>query len=142
VNIPDSVNRTPLFLAASRGHIGAVQKLFEKRADPDGRGLMPSESHRYHNVKAWWLPCWARDDTEVPAIEAAAEEGHNEVVRQLLEHGACSGRTRGLHGGPLEAAVFKGHYDVVATLLSSEAEVTRSVLQAAVYAGRSDVLEY
>lgn len=60
----------------------------------------------------------------------------------LLRYGAqCQGNAgNGVHGGALEAAVFKKHNEIVEDLLATDAIIEEIVIQAAVYAGNVDVL--
>jgi len=139
VNRGDSLNRTPLYLAAAQGHVDVVCHLLRHGADVTGRGRALREG-RHSRTTTWWLPCWARDGTMGTAVEAAAEGGHVQIVTELRKHGANIDWSGGLHGSPLEAAVFKGRYEVVELLGRSGVEAQPSVLQTAVYAGRADVL--
>lgn len=57
-------------------------------------------------------------------LHAAAQRGHTEIVRLLLQHGADpNAREPGDHTYPLHWAVAHGHVDIVRALLNAGAEV-------------------
>lgn len=99
-------HHTALEVAASAGHIDAVDRLLEAGADPNAR------------VHARGLS----------VLAAAAEQGQLLVVQKLLETGAdpdhyglCSGAT------PLIAAVKAGHVEMCKTLLQSGAKLGKCI---------------
>jgi ankyrin repeat protein len=137
VNVADSLGRQPLFLTAARGHSSVVQLLLEHQANVSGREevdeyIEPSGSN-------WWAPTWARRESRAHAIEVAAEAGYRDIVSNLIEAGASLAYTGGLHGSPLEAAIFKGHKDIILDLLERQVP-SSSMLQAAIYNGNVEML--
>ncbi|KAF2175297.1 hypothetical protein K469DRAFT_765560, partial [Zopfia rhizophila CBS 207.26] len=136
VNGADRFGRTPLFLAAVRGHVEVVKTLLNNQAIATGRGK--DDVTLWHESEYWWRPPWARDDYRSHAIEGAAEEGHFDVVRVLCEGGAPIDRTFGLHGSPLEAAVFKGNHPLACFLLGRSNAIHTSALSASIYGGRPE----
>ncbi|KDR65435.1 hypothetical protein GALMADRAFT_148708 [Galerina marginata CBS 339.88] len=57
------------------------------------------------------------------ALQAASEEGHEGVVKMLLEEGADVNALGGWHGSALQAASEEGHEGVVKMLLENGADV-------------------
>jgi ankyrin repeat protein len=132
----DSYGRTALYFAASRGHVRMVETLLGRGHDPRGRTKITGTNSTY-----WWLPSWARDDYSSKTIEVAAEEGHREIVRRLLFFKYRRDYTgNGVHGGALEAAVFKNHPGIVEDLLKAHYTIEDTVIQACVYGGSVEIL--
>ena len=79
-------------------------------------------------------------------LQAAAFQGHKEVVRLLLDRGAGMASAWGLFGTALEAASQRGHKDTVQLLLERGADVNAqygvygTALQAASEGGHKDVV--
>ncbi|KAL9616300.1 MAG: hypothetical protein Q9160_008813 [Pyrenula sp. 1 TL-2023] len=137
IKVGDSFGRTPLWLAAARGHASIVEELLKSGADVSGRHNYRGQ---WENSEKWWLPAWGRDDFSAEALEVAVEGGHLEIVTQLLKAGASFGRSTGVHGGPLEAAVFKGYTKIAEVILAAGAPIKRTAIQASVYGGNQDIL--
>ncbi|KAL1880101.1 hypothetical protein Daus18300_001464 [Diaporthe australafricana] len=92
-----------LEVAASAGHMDAVERLLAAGADPN------AEVH----------------DTGIMAIEAAAAQGHLDVVQRLLEAGAFPDYSGARNGAtPLIAAARAGHIETCKALLQSGADVS------------------
>ena len=94
----DRIGRTPLFMAAGRGAVAAVEELLVARAAVD-------------------LPC---SDGRTPLF-AAAEQGHGDVVARLLSDGASVDTELGSGATALHVAASEGHDEVVQLLLEAGA---------------------
>jgi len=106
---------TPLSVAAEQGHAKIVALILAKGVDPDeGRQSIPSFSGRAMVGRK-------NEDHNTPLIKAA-QGGHNDAVRVLLEAKADS-NIRGFAGKTaLYWAVERGYADVVALLLERHAD--------------------
>ena len=96
---PSSLSKSPMNVAAERGHLGVVQLLLEAGADKDA----------------------AKADG-VTALMAAALKGHLEVVRLLLEAGADKNVARADGATALMGAAQNGCLEVVRLLLEAGAD--------------------
>src|SRR5205814_8712767 len=83
------------------------------------------------------------------ALLAAARNGHLEVVKYLVEHGAnIDERNNARDKTPLLAAAFDGHYDIVKYLVEHGANVNVQAvngwtpLHDAAYIGNFEVVKY
>ena len=133
----ESFGRTALHVASALGHIEIVKILLEYGADVSGRKAV---EFKEGSNQAWWLPPWARDDSRSHALCVAAESGHTDVVRMLIEHDAKIDAIGSFQDGALEGATFGGHIDVVRLLLQHDARITRNTLQCSAYLGYIDIL--
>jgi ankyrin repeat protein len=96
-------------------------------------GSDPNEYMRYHG----------------DALGAAAYQGNEEIVQDLLDVGAAvDGNEYGYHGTPIAAAASEGHTSVVKLLVKAGANLDKrgvdgegSALYAAVSAGRTDMVK-
>jgi ankyrin repeat protein len=140
VDVYDEYFRTPLYLAASSGHLESTMLLLDSKAAVTGRFKPEDSDYTWQTSKDWWLPPWARSDKTGDAVEAAAEFGHQQVVKMLCEAGADFRYSSGIHGTPLEAASFNGRIEVVKWLLQRTTVGVRA-LNAAVYNGNAEILE-
>jgi len=66
------------------------------------------------------------DGNETP-LTVASREGHSEVVRALLEHGADMGTRDNYSYSPVEHASTRGHVKVIQVLLEHGADVNKGV---------------
>ena len=57
-----------------------------------------------------------------PALLAAAEEGHDDVVRFFLDHGAEVNRRDSCNNTALNIAAIRGHFSTIELLLSRAAD--------------------
>jgi ankyrin repeat protein len=96
-----SFRTTCLMTASQAGHVDMVQVMLEARADVKGKG-----------------------DDGVPVLHRAAENGHEAVVKLLLDKGAELESKDSIYGGtPLLWAAENGHEAVVKLLLDKGAEL-------------------
>jgi ankyrin repeat protein len=56
-------------------------------------------------------------------LQAAAQEGHTEIVGILLDKGADVNAAGGFYGSSLQAAVQEGHTEIVSMLMEWGARV-------------------
>ena len=102
VNQEDSASRSPLFLAASKGHAAVAVLLIEKGADVSMEYLLLG-----------WRP-----------LHVAANAGHLDVVEILIEHGADVNAAAGVTGKtPLHIAAERGRLPIVELLIAKGADV-------------------
>ncbi|KAK4220982.1 ankyrin repeat-containing domain protein, partial [Podospora fimiseda] len=57
------------------------------------------------------------------ALQAASSEGHQEIVKLLLDKGADVNAQGGFYGNALQAASSEGHQQIVKLLLDKGADV-------------------
>ena len=134
VNCEGDWRRTPLCVAAMKGHKEMVQLLLERGAEINvqgDHGLTPlylASQNNHSDIVKMLLdggakPNMSLEDGETP-IHTAALKGHKVVVQLLLDRGAELNVTddNGLTPAPLYMAVSRGHKDVVKLLLKRGAE--------------------
>lgn len=112
----DRNGRSPLHYAAREGKAAVVELLLAKGADAslkDGQGRTPLDYAALQN-RAAVLEVFlrlARFDAKGPEgsilLHAAASQGHEDMVRSLLEKGADPGRP-GAHGEPILLSYLRG----------------------------------
>jgi len=124
---------SPLIAALAHGHRSAAETLARRGADTDnlaaaaGLGRLSAVTHL--------LPI-STSEGRHRALALAAQHGHLEIVRLLLDAGEDPNRYNppGFHGHstPLHQAVIYGHHDVVRLLLERHARLD---IQDTVYHG-------
>ena len=109
---------SPLCYASFMGFYFAVQVLLEEGADPNAQG------GRYENA----------------ALQAASAEGHEQIVKLLLDNGANVDAQCGSYGSALQAASAKGHEQIVKLLLDNGANVNAQggIFGSALYAASAN----
>ena len=88
---------TPLLLAASKGHVGAMRELARTNANP--------------------LLATGKIGGNIHPLEAAAQHGHVDVVSELIQMFGirrCAGKSRGVW--VLRSAAYGNHPDVILKL--------------------------
>jgi ankyrin repeat protein len=95
---PDRDGRTPLWMAAWRGHTNVVKLLLDRGAEGNGGDFSN-------------------------ALLAASITGHGGVVKLLLDIGANVNSRSAFYGNALQAASDRGHEEIVKLLLENGAEV-------------------
>ena len=105
---------TPLFFAAQEGQAGAIKVLLRAKANP----LLTKTD-------------FATGTASLP-LDIAAQNGHSEVVSELVQHvgiEGCGGATRGVEA--LRIAAMHQHEDIVALLMNAGAVDDGKALTAA-----------
>ena len=153
----DDSQRTPLHLAALRGHINVVRLLLGKSAAieaTDGTRKTPLHLAAWEGqidvvqvLLEWNAEIERTDERGCAPLHVAAEEGHIDVVQLLLEMNAkIETRDKGRYA-PLHVAAKGGHRDVVQLLLEKNAQIEttdgtgKTPLHLAARGGQIDVVE-
>ena len=130
VNLKDAVGRTPLGIAAERGHIDVVMFLIENGADvniTDANGNTPlifiiNKTGDLKIVKRLLEKGAAvntQNHTGETALMYAAWRGHSDIVRLLLENRADASLKNGQGDTALRLAESKRHLEIVEMLKSA-----------------------
>ena len=146
---------SPLMLAAMNGHIQAVKLLLERGSDVNATietnrnsALTLASFQGHHEIVSLLLDYKAniehRTKSGSTAMMEAAQGGHAEVAKVLLDRGADVGNFRDT---ALGIAAEKGHYKFVELLLARHAPIDiknkkgTTPLWMACYAGHIDVVK-
>jgi hypothetical protein len=122
-NKQDARGWSPLMWASAEGHKEIVDLLLEYGADPNivnylGRSaIMYASNYGIHEiVKALLergaIPNPSIEFTDYPPLSAAADKGHLEVVKLLVEHGANVNHKGKDHKTALDISMEAGHGEV------------------------------
>ncbi|KAF2470523.1 ankyrin [Lindgomyces ingoldianus] len=101
INGRDSVNQSPLYVAAKHGQESMVKLLLDKGADGAN---VNAQGGVYGN-----------------SLQAASEGGHEQIVKLLLDKGADVNAQGGVYGNALQAASSRGREQIVKLLLDNSA---------------------
>jgi ankyrin repeat protein len=159
INSTDDGDWTPLHSAANQGHRDVAEILLAHGADVNARAHISPKPRLVavpmsDEVKSE-LQAEAQADAKAQEerlgerpLHLAAEKGHNDVVKLLLEHKAEVDAKTESGETPLYLAAEKGHKDVAELLLSHGADVNakdknfgRTPLHEAAVFGHKDVVE-
>ncbi|KAG9397269.1 Ankyrin repeats (3 copies) [Carpediemonas membranifera] len=143
---------TALYIAAQSGCSEIVKLLLDRGADttiPDADGKLPSEIAKANGHKkcAALLDRTRQTERAETSLVAAAADGNQAIVRDLLGSGADPNRPNDQGRTPLIAAAIGSHSDVVELLLSRGATIDlggsdgRTSLMEACLHGRTSVVE-
>jgi ankyrin repeat protein len=128
LDLPGAGERTALMAAASAGRLDVVQRLLSLGADPrlresEGTQALDWAAQNGHRAVADALLTHDPGLLDFPgfgertALLAAAWNGHEDVVRELLARGADTRRRRASGAHVLDGAAQDGHAEVVELLL-------------------------
>ena len=156
---PNRISRTPLSVAARRGHEDVV-KLLVNRHDvdvnhKDSHGNTPLFLATTGRHKAVIETLINREDTDLNSkdcrgdtpLSEAAQRGHDAIVRILLERGVDLDSKNSQQQTPLYQAASLRHYEVVKLLLQHNADTdardsfNRTPLSQAASMGHCEVVE-
>ena len=129
---------TPMFHAASHGHLEVLRLMIEAKAGPEvlRESLFAAACKGHTEVVGLLLETGAehgigqstRGESCTP-LHAAAASGYLEVVRVLIEFGADTNKATSAGLTPLHLAAQKGHQEVGQFLLESQAEVNEPTMR-------------
>ena len=154
-----------LVVAASEGHLSIVQDLILAQANVDavsGRryALESAAGKGFGSIVSLLLQYGAQVDAcglDGTALHQASYHGDMGMVTELLDHGADPEIVDGSYGGPLQAAVIGGHYQIAELLLDRGANVnaqsgqvwhwfgvnvSSTALAAATYRADNDMIDF
>ncbi|OQE41042.1 hypothetical protein PENCOP_c005G03906 [Penicillium coprophilum] len=148
-------SKTPLFEAASGGHIEFVEWLLTEGVNLDTRGdrgaLQAASLGSYEGVVEILLEAGADVNAQGGyygnALQAAAYNGSSETVQILLGASADVNAQAGEFGNALQAAAYRGSPETVQILLRASADVNAqggefgNALQAAAYRGSLETVQ-
>ena len=123
---------SPLFLASCSGQDGIVEYLLAKGADPntpqdrENTALGCASLYGHQQIAKALINAGARVNNpasqwRVTALMWAAERGHTNLVKLLLESGADSNQVDAGGNSSLHRAVFVGNSDIVRMLVEASA---------------------
>jgi len=127
INKPIPNGATPLTIAASKGHVDIVQLLLEKGAEINGNGIPPlfmAAQNGCTEVVALLLAVKGVEvnkpttNKAVSPLSIAAEGGHVDVVKRLIEAGADVNQADQEGLTPLSIAAAKGRWNILELLLA------------------------
>ncbi len=138
-NVRSALGNTPLMVAAAApsGAL-AVEQLLAHGADiiprnKSGRNALRNAANGGNVATVRQLLAKARELDKLeeviqdagPTVAIAAENGFQEIVEVLLEHGADPNRATGSRGHGLNAALMAANTEIAATLIQHGAELDR-----------------
>ena len=124
--------RTPLHMAAAKGHSEAIAALIDAGADPDarnedGRTPLHMAAEKGHSeaiaalIDAGADPDARNEDGRTP-LYMAAEKGHSEAIAALIDAGADPDARNENDRTPLYVAAGEGHSEAIAALIDAGAD--------------------
>ncbi len=119
--VPPGPGQTPVQVAMKMGHSKIVRLLAERGAEVTiHQAAYLGQIDKAREILAGGVQVDAQDVYGWTALRWAAQEGHEDVVRLLLTHGAdINGKSS--NGVPLLAAMRRGHNDIAALLVMNGA---------------------
>lgn len=157
IEVVDDKRRTPLILAAERGHIDVVRFLVGRGADVnrpsfDGTSLTVAVKNNHVEVARILIDHGADVNEErwvkISPLMTAAGYGFTDMVHLLVDHGADVNAGSWSTNTPLCWALLSGHADIVSYLIEHGADVNKTfkpsikVIDYAAEKGYSDFVEY
>ena len=131
---------TPMILAAQRGNLQVVQALMELGASPSGLSSSSALIQAAHFGRQDVITLLLSDDrwkslvdapnlNQTTALMRAAQEGHLEIVRELLKAGADPNKRNRLQMTALMLASQRGEASIVQLLIDKGAHVNARTKQ-------------
>ncbi|XP_030849660.1 ankyrin-3-like [Strongylocentrotus purpuratus] len=159
VNESNNAGWTALHLAAQMGHLGIVDYLLGKGAEVakgDVDGISPLHVAAFigrcsvieHLLRRGAEVNGATKEKGSTALHVGVQNGHLDITKGLLNHGAEIDATDNDGWTPLHIAAQNGHIDVMKCLLQQHADVTKvtkkgsSALHLSAANGHTDVTRY
>jgi ankyrin repeat protein len=119
-----NAGESPLIIALAHGYLGAAETLAKRGANTDSLTAAAGLGHL--SAATRWLTNTTSQDRH-RALALAAQHGHVEIVRLLLDAGEDPNRynPKGFHGHstPLHQAALYGHSEVVQLLVERRARL-------------------
>ncbi|XP_020238164.1 ankyrin repeat-containing protein ITN1 isoform X1 [Cajanus cajan] len=124
-------NDTELHLAAQRGDVGAVRQILLD-VDSQIMGTLGGDDGGDLNAEiAEVRACLVNEENELgeTALFTAAERGHLDVVKELLNHSTAQTVSKKNRSGfdPLHIAASQGHHPIVQVLLDYDTGLSRTI---------------
>jgi ankyrin repeat protein len=120
INKVSANGSTPLYVAAQNGHMNAVEALLEFTADMNlayGAGTICS----HNQTRVTWTNIIL--NVGYRPLYIAAQKGHFEIVKHLVEKNADVNAPTLKGATPLYVAAQKGHMKIVEYLLENNADI-------------------
>jgi len=121
VSVRDEHGQTPFYQALMHGDLEMVRLFLDHGADVEDRPGRPRDRPSPENF--FLSAANASEDCGPRALECAAFQGHEDIVRELLDRGAALDRPNFAMMTPLHNAASKGHLKVVRLLIKRGAAI-------------------
>lgn len=140
VDCLDNDRRTPAFIAATSGNLKNLIMLFERGANLN-HTVTCLDFKLSSDAQASVREC-KRRTCEYSLLHTAAQEGHVDIVKFLIEHHVNATKVTGSNNTAVQLAAENGHLDTVVILKKAGAVLDDVSLHHAAAGGHSHVVEY